>query len=40
VQAICGVVHTDAVKAAYQASLPVEEEAEEEAEESSEEGGK
>ena len=33
VQAICGVVHTDAVKAAYQAS-------QEEAEEVAEEGGK
>jgi len=30
VQAICGVVFTDEVKAAYAASLPVEEEAEEE----------
>jgi len=39
VQAICSVVHTDAVKAAYQASLPVEEETEEEAEEVAEEGG-
>ena len=36
VQAICGVVHTDEVVAAYQAS---QEEAEEVAEESSEEGG-
>jgi len=36
VQAICGVVHTDEVVAAYQASLPVEEEAEEEAEEGGE----
>jgi hypothetical protein len=30
VQAICGVVFTDEVKAAYAASLPVEEEEEEE----------
>ena len=36
VQAICGVVHTDEVVAAYQASLPVEEEAEEVAEEGGE----
>ena len=36
VQAICGVVHTAEVVAAYQASLPVEEEAEEVAEEGGE----
>ena len=36
VQAICSVVHTDEVVAAYQASLPVEEEAEEVAEEGGE----